>query len=71
MVHAGFPDLHFDIEDMLAEEDKVVYRYTVRGTNQMILWVLLRLEISFTGIHICRVSDGKLEEEWKTGTRWD
>jgi predicted ester cyclase len=34
MVHASFPDLHFKIEDMIAEGDKVVYRYSVRGTHQ-------------------------------------
>ena len=30
----AFPDLHFTIEDILAEGDKVVVRWTVRGTNR-------------------------------------
>lgn len=30
---AAFPDLHFEIEDMIAEGDKVVVRITVTGTN--------------------------------------
>ena len=29
MVHASVPYLHFKIEDMIAEGDKVVYRYSV------------------------------------------
>ncbi len=33
MVHVTFPDLHFTVEDMVAEGDKVVYRYTMRGTH--------------------------------------
>jgi len=30
----AFPDLHFTIEDMIAENDKVVSRLTLTGTHQ-------------------------------------
>src|SRR3982751_5495525 len=30
---AGFPDLHFDLEQMIAQGDQVVSRYTLRGTH--------------------------------------
>ena len=33
MFHAAFPDLHFTLVDMVAEGDKVAYRYTVCGTH--------------------------------------
>ena len=67
MVHASFPDLHFKIEDMIAEGDKVVYRYSVRGTHQKDFMGIAATgkQISFTGIHIYRVGDGKLQEEWE------
>jgi steroid delta-isomerase-like uncharacterized protein len=70
MVHASFPDLHFTIEDMIAEEDKVVYRYTARGTHEKDFMGIPATgkQISFTGIHIYRVDDGKLQEEWEN---WD
>ena len=70
MAHASFPDLHFTIEDMIAEADKVVYRYTVRGTHQKEFMSIPATgkQISFTGIHIYRVADGKLQEEWEN---WD
>ena len=70
MVHASFPDLHFTIEDMIAERDKVVYRYSVRGTHQKDFMGIAATgkEITFTGIHIYRVNDGKLQEEWEN---WD
>ena len=29
----GFPDLHFTIEDLISEGDKVVMRWTLRGTH--------------------------------------
>src|SRR5258708_3121910 len=31
--HAAFPDLHYTIEDLIAEGDRVVARWTSRGTN--------------------------------------
>jgi steroid delta-isomerase-like uncharacterized protein len=70
MVHASFPDLHFKIEDMIAEEDKVVYRYSVRGTHQKDFMGIAATgkQIRFTGIHIYRVDAGKLQEEWEN---WD
>ncbi len=30
----AYPDLHTTIEDMIAEGNKVVWRYTVRGTHR-------------------------------------
>jgi steroid delta-isomerase-like uncharacterized protein len=34
MMMAGFPDLRFDVEDMLTSGDKVVARARVTGTNK-------------------------------------
>jgi steroid delta-isomerase-like uncharacterized protein len=70
IVHTSFPDLHFTIEDMVAEGDKVVYRYSVRGTHQNEFMGIATTgrRISFTGIHIYRVGDGQLQEEWEN---WD
>ena len=70
MVHASFPDLHFTIEDMIGEGDKVAYRYTVHGTHEKDFMGIAATgkQISFTGIHIYRVADGKLQEEWES---WD
>ena len=33
-MHEAFPDIHFTIEDQIAEGDKVVTRWTCRGTHQ-------------------------------------
>ena len=30
----GFPDINISVEDAIAEGDKVVTRYTIRGTHQ-------------------------------------
>ena len=70
MVHASFPDLHFTVEDMVAEGDKVVYRYTVRGTHQGDFMGIAPTgkQFAVTGIHIYRVGDRKFQEEWEN---WD
>ncbi len=34
MLRAALPDLHVTIEDMVAEDDKAAFRYTLRGTHQ-------------------------------------
>ncbi|HEV3112043.1 MAG TPA: ester cyclase [Candidatus Binataceae bacterium] len=70
MVHDSFSDLHFTVEDMVAEGDKVVYRYSVRGTHKGSFMGIAPTgeQFAVTGIHIYRVADGKLQEEWEN---WD
>lgn len=34
-LRAGFPDIHFTIEDQIAEEDRVVTRFTARERTQV------------------------------------
>lgn len=62
----AFPDFHADIEDQVAEGDKVVTSYTTRGTHQGAF-----IGIPPTGKHVswptmstCRFSDGKIVELW-------
>ena len=69
MVRTGFPDISITIEDLVAEEERVVVRTTWRGTH------LGEYEgIAPTGKHVTRsmiqifhVKDGKLLEEWSEG----
>lgn len=64
---ASFPDIYLDIEDLIAEGDKVVVRYTVRGTHQGSFMGLppSGKQFSFTGIGIQRIVDGKFVERWE------
>lgn len=70
MVRTSFPDLHITIEDMIAEGDKVVYRYSMRGTHQAEFMGIAATgrSINVTGIRIFRVNDGKIQEAWEG---WD
>jgi predicted ester cyclase len=64
--HNVFPDLTCTIEDQVAEGEKVVSRYTIRGTHQGeeffgVLATGRRIEMR--GIQIDRFEGGKLVEE--------
>lgn len=64
--YAAFPDLQFIIEDMLAEGDKVVVRWTFQGTHQGELIGIppTGKQVAYTGILFNRLADGKLVETW-------
>ena len=64
---SAFSDLHIEIEEQIAEGDKVVTRWTGTGTHDGELagiaptgkWVTL------PGMEIVRISSGKLVEGWE------
>ena len=64
--HSGFPDSQVTIEDLIAEGDRVVTRWTVRGTHQGELMgnAPTGNPATVTGILVDRISGGKIEEEW-------
>ncbi len=66
MFRAGFPDIQFPIEDLIAEGDKVVARYTVRGTHRGDFQGIppTGKEVAFSSIEIDRMVDGKVQEHW-------
>jgi steroid delta-isomerase-like uncharacterized protein len=63
----AFPDFHSTIEDQIAEGDKVVTRWTMRGTHNGEFRGIAPTgeQITVTGIGIFRFSDeGKVVESW-------
>jgi steroid delta-isomerase-like uncharacterized protein len=60
------PDLTYTIEDQIAEDDKVVTRYTVSGTHQGEFFGVAPTgkQITMTGVSIDRFEGGKMVEEW-------
>jgi steroid delta-isomerase-like uncharacterized protein len=67
MLRAAFPDLHQTIEDQVAEGDRVAYRWTARGTHEGELMGIAPTgnRVTFTGIAVARLADGKIEEIWE------
>jgi steroid delta-isomerase-like uncharacterized protein len=65
---AAFPDLNISVEDVIAEGDQAVSRYTIRGTHQGETEEFgpptgRRMELQ--GITIHRIEGGKIVEEWE------
>jgi steroid delta-isomerase-like uncharacterized protein len=65
-LRAAFPDVHYTVEDQIAEGDKVVVRYRFRGTHLGAFQGMppTGKQITYTGILIYRLVDGKIGEQW-------
>lgn len=62
----AFPDFHISLEDQMSTEDRVVERWTGRGTHQGPLRELppTGRSISAQGISIHRIANGRIAETW-------
>lgn len=63
---ASFPDLHVTLDELLADGDRVVRRFTLRGTQQGAFMDVPATgrPVAVSGIGIDRLADGKLVETW-------
>jgi steroid delta-isomerase-like uncharacterized protein len=68
MYKTAFPDLNVTVEDTMAEGDKVITRYIVRGTHEGEIEEFgppTGRPLELEGITIHRIEDGKIVEEWE------
>jgi steroid delta-isomerase-like uncharacterized protein len=67
---AAFPDRKFVSEDVLAEGDEVLIRWSMSGTHQAELMGVPATgrPVSVTGFDLFRISRGKIAELWQN---WD
>jgi len=65
-IRAAFPDINFTPEDVIAEGDRVVVRFTIRGTHRGEFMSIppTGRKVSWSGINILRISKGKAVELW-------
>jgi predicted ester cyclase len=63
---AAFPDFKFIIDDMLAERDKVVTRYTIQGTHKGTFMGIpgTGKKLDIKGVQIDKIVGGKRVENW-------
>ena len=61
----SFPDLHFTIEDAVAEDERIAYRWIARGTHHGEFAGIAPTgkPITVTGITILRIVDGKIIDD--------
>ena len=62
----AFPELQITLEDQIAEDDKVVTRWSSLGTHRGEFRGIAPTgnEVSLTGMGIFRFSEGKVVESW-------
>jgi steroid delta-isomerase-like uncharacterized protein len=62
----AFPDQHITLEDIVAEGDKVVTRYSLTGTHKgkFVGIPATNKKVTMSVIEIDRVAGGKVIEEW-------
>ena len=63
----AFPDIVVTVEDLLANDDRVVVRWSARGTHLGDLMGVppTGIGVSITGIAIDRFEDGRSVEHWE------
>ncbi|MCA1602126.1 MAG: ester cyclase [Acidobacteria bacterium] len=63
---AAFPDLRVKSEDVIAEGDKVVVRWSARGTHSGALMNIPATgkQVTLKGVDILRITGGKIVERW-------
>lgn len=64
---ATFPDMHFTVEELIAEGDTVVARLTGHGAHQGSLGGIppTGKQATIVGVTIYRIAAGKLAEQWE------
>ena len=66
----AFPDVRFTLDDLLAEGDRVLVRWTAHGTHTGSFMGIqpTRMKVTVHGMDIYRVTGGKIQEIW---VNWD
>ena len=64
----AFPDVRIQIDDMVAEGDKVAFRWTGTASHRgnSLGFAATHRNVQFQGMGIIRVRNGKLVEGWNT-----
>jgi steroid delta-isomerase-like uncharacterized protein len=66
VMRAACPDWHSDLEELIAEGDMVVERFTASGTHESELMGIAPTgqTVTLPGINIFRLKDGRIVERW-------
>ena len=64
LIWAGFPDIHWNVEEMIARGDMVIARYIARGTHKGQFQGLLPTgnTVEASGIWMARIKNGKITD---------
>ena len=70
LYHVAAPDIHFDIQDQVAEGNKVATRWIARGTHRGEFMGIAPSgqNLTVTGMSFHRIEKGLIQESWDD---WD
>lgn len=62
----AFPDLHIEVEHVMATDDEIAFAYTITGTHlgELMGHSPTGKTVSYRGMQISRFADGKMVERW-------
>jgi steroid delta-isomerase-like uncharacterized protein len=65
-MHTAHPDLRFDIDDLVAEGDRVAIRWTLHGTNRgpLLGRPPTGRPVRLAAVVVFRIAGGRLAERW-------
>lgn len=65
-MRTAFPDLHVDVETLVADDDQVAFAYTLTGTHQGTFrgHEATGKSVKVRGMQISRFAEGKMTERW-------
>ncbi len=65
-LHAGFPDLHYEVEDLLGDGDRVTARWRWKGTHRGTFngYPASGRSVTNEGMAIFQLRDGKIVRNW-------
>jgi len=66
MIGAAFPDARMTIEDVIAEGDRVAWRFTIHATHTGPFRGIPATgkAVTITGMNIARMAEGQIVENW-------
>ncbi|MDX2705919.1 ester cyclase [Streptomyces sp. PA03-6a] len=62
----AFPDLHVEVEHVMATDNEIAFAYTITGTHlgELMGHAPTGRTVSYRGMQISRFEDGKMVERW-------
>ncbi|CAG0987259.1 nogalonic acid methyl ester cyclase / aklanonic acid methyl ester cyclase [Anaerolineae bacterium] len=65
-IRTAFPDIALTLEEIIAENDRVAFRSTIRGTHQNIFQGIAPTgrQVTISLLDLVRVEDNKIIEQW-------
>jgi predicted ester cyclase len=63
---AAFPDAHHAVDDLIAEDNRVVLRTTARATHRGVFEGIepTGRSVEFTGLVVYKIENGRIVESW-------